>query len=340
MDSSGKDKSRLIGLDALRGIAILLVVIFHYLHDRILGGITNVIVGPFGLGGVTLFFLLSGFLIERHLARDGNLIRYFSRRLFRILPAYFICLAVILAIHVFTHTDRSWTPREIAINALLAQDVLGAPLMLGVIWTLLIEVKFYALAPFVKRAGPLALLLAPYLTIALNGAVFAARGEASNFLTYVTFCFLGMQFGPWNRGELPSYALVAVTAVAAAATYIFGTYYALGLTIFVIVNAAILAAALKRPIAVPVLPFFGNVSYSWYLYHAAVGYPLIAAVTAKTGSPFIAITLAAITGMLAAWISYAFIERPGITLGLRCETFLRLPPPRTGASVKREQQTV
>src|SRR6185312_15523312 len=137
------------------------------------------------------------------------------------------CLAVILTISVFTHTDRPWTLREIAINALLSQDVLGAPLMLGVIWTLLIEVKFYALAPFVKRAGPLALLLAPYLTIALNGAVFAARGEASNFLTYVTFCFLGMQFGPWNRGELPSYALVAVTAVAAAATYIFGTYYAL-----------------------------------------------------------------------------------------------------------------
>src|SRR5579872_4676254 len=138
------ERNHLASLDAVRGLAILLVIVFHYLHGRILGGVANVFVGPFGLAGVTLFFMLSGFLIERHLARDDNLVRYFSRRLFRILPAYFVCLAVIFANDAFTPGSRSWTLREVAINALLVQDMLGAPLMLGVIWTLLIEIKFYA----------------------------------------------------------------------------------------------------------------------------------------------------------------------------------------------------
>ncbi len=326
MQQPERNKIRLIGLDSARGLAIVLVVIFHYLHDRIFSGWANIIIGPFGLGGVTLFFMLSGFLIERHLASDRNLVRYFSRRIFRILPAYLVCIAVILIIDRLTPDGHKWTLREVTINALLLQDILGAPLMLGVIWTLLIEIKFYAVAPFVMRAGKITLRLAPYAAIAMNGVIFAHRGEASTFLTYLTFCFVGMQYGPWTRGEMSVPALLALLIVTAFATYLFGNYFAAGLAIFVIVDGLILAIALKWPIAFPMLSFFGRVSFSWYLYHAAIGYPLIVTLTAATaGAPeaaLIVVAAAVLATLAAAWISFMIFERSGIAFGHRCEKAL------------------
>ena len=319
MQISPSNRTRLSGLDSARGLAIILVVIFHYTHDRILGGVANIIVGPFGLGGVTLFFMLSGFLIERHLSRDSNLARYASRRIFRIMPAYFGCLAVILAIEPFLPNAHHWTLREIAVNVILLQDVLSAPLILGVIWTLLIEIKYYALAPLIMRAGPVAVRLAPWAAIGANLIIVAMRVEASNLLTYLIYCLIGMQFGPWQRGEMSNWALGLVVAFAAAATLRFSSYFAIGLAIFVVLDAVIMAFALTRQRGVPPLPFIGKISYSWYLYHAAIGYPIIALAPTGIG---VTIILATAASLFAAWLSFVALERPMINFGLRCEKYL------------------
>jgi peptidoglycan/LPS O-acetylase OafA/YrhL len=322
-DSSGK---RIAALDSARGLAIVLVVIFHFLYSHICDGWLKVIVGPFGLAGVTLFFMLSGFLIERHLARDANLIRYFSRRLFRIYPAYLVAIPVILAVEHITTGTNHWSPTQIVANALIIQDILNAPLMLGVFWTLLIEIKFYALAPFVKRAPPIVLRIAPYATIAANFGVLLMRGEASNLLTYITFCFVGMHFGLWVRSEMSALALGILVAVSAVSAFAFTNYFAFGLAIFVVLDAAILALALKQPVNVPPLPFLGRVSYSWYLYHAAIGFPLIATISSllpvEKGAVFVAVSTAVIVSLVTSWVSFILIERPVIAFGHQCEGFL------------------
>ncbi len=315
---------RLAALDSVRGLAILLVVIFHYLYNHISNVYLAAFVGPFGLGGVSLFFLLSGFLIERHLNYDDNLARYFSRRFFRIFPAYLTCLAIIFSIDAIAPNGRVWMPRDVGANAFLLQDLLGAPLMRGVIWTLLIEIKFYLLAPFVKRMGKAALRLAPCIVLLFNAGVVAFRGEASTLLTYLAFCLIGMQFGPWQRREISDYSLAALVVVTALATCAFGTYFNIGLGIFVVTNAAILALALRRPITIPLLPFIGRISYSWYLYHAAIGYPLMAALTASlqgldAAAVWMSILVTTAVTIAAAWASYAFLEVPAIALGRRIE---------------------
>jgi peptidoglycan/LPS O-acetylase OafA/YrhL len=335
MRDSFHDTTRLVALDAIRGLAILLVVIFHYLHDRLLGGLANIVVGPFGLGGVTLFFMLSGLLIERHLARGANLPRYVSRRLFRILPAYFSCLAVIFTIDRFAPEAHHWSLRDITINVALLQDIFHAPLMLGVIWTLLIEIKFYAVAPLVKRAGPVALAATPFLAIAANIGILATRGEASTLLTYLTFCFVGMQFGPWSRGEMPAWRLVATVVAAAGMAFICADYYAVGLAVFVATDAAILALALQHPLSPPLLPFLGRISYSWYLYHAAIGYPIIAAVMDIGRSAPLAVALATVAGLSTAWLSFAVIEKPLIAFGRKFDKHLSAPAPNPKVGSKR-----
>jgi peptidoglycan/LPS O-acetylase OafA/YrhL len=203
---------RIGALDSIRGIAILFVLVGHYLPFNLVQGSAALILSPFAQGGVILFFLLSGFLIDNNLARDGNLARYSLHRVFRIIPAYWVALAVILVFEGFITRERLFSAREVAINALLLNDIILAALMSGVFWTLLIESRFYIAAPVVKRLGERATFLLPFALVLLNLAVLATRHQSSNLLTYITYCFVGMQFSLWRRGEisLPQLAVVIV----------------------------------------------------------------------------------------------------------------------------------
>jgi peptidoglycan/LPS O-acetylase OafA/YrhL len=91
--------ARLRGLDLLRAVAILLVLMTHYSgfvsHEATFG-----VVGKVGWAGVDLFFVLSGYLIGNQLlapAAHGealSLKTFFMRRLLRTLPNYYVVLAV------------------------------------------------------------------------------------------------------------------------------------------------------------------------------------------------------------------------------------------------------
>ncbi len=93
-------KHRLPGLDTLRSIAIISVILYHYPKNEdqlYLRAITH-----YGWIGVDLFFVLSGFLIGgqafREIIAHGKLdtIRFYQRRFLRTLPSYYIILLITL----------------------------------------------------------------------------------------------------------------------------------------------------------------------------------------------------------------------------------------------------
>lgn len=89
-------------LDGLRGIAALMVVVFHFMYSdnvKYLGNIDSIKrYFEFGQHGVSLFFVLSGFVITRILIKKRNNKNYFNsfywRRVLRILPLYYFYLLV------------------------------------------------------------------------------------------------------------------------------------------------------------------------------------------------------------------------------------------------------
>lgn len=144
-------------LDGLRAWAIILVLITHLL--QVIPGLSLVrwnmeLLHPLfnGWVGVDLFFVLSGYLVGGQIiqALDANTFsfkKFYLRRTFRILPAYFTCLTL------FFLLQRLWP--EIGLSSDLASVVKNFSLMtdyfpsnMGVpSWSLAIEEKFYLLAP-------------------------------------------------------------------------------------------------------------------------------------------------------------------------------------------------
>ena len=162
-------------LDGLRGLAILLVVFYHYISGGFTpeGGLLDRFIRnffPLTWTGVDLFFVLSGFLIGGILIDCRNAENYFKtfyiRRICRILPLYFFWLALFFIlpwwfsprIHpewyatVFTqeipHFPK-WGYVFFLQNIYAAQTSLFGPYWMAVTWSLAIEEQFYLLLPLV-----------------------------------------------------------------------------------------------------------------------------------------------------------------------------------------------
>src|ERR1700722_13730876 len=99
----GEKTRRIPEVDGLRGIAILLILFFHYINNQLTGSAFRagkLLYGAtsFFWSGVDLFFVLSGFLIGTILLRNKGSDRYFStfymRRLVRIIPNYYLLITL------------------------------------------------------------------------------------------------------------------------------------------------------------------------------------------------------------------------------------------------------
>lgn len=155
------------GLDNIRAIAIVLVLLRHAVHfweQPFDGYFWNFWYN--GWLGVDLFFTLSGFLITYHLLlkwpkRDTKkyIYHYLAKRALRIVPLYIFILAVVcFNIVPFFEPSNVITPYTLLVHAAFLQDYISYANIIVSLWSLGVEEKFYLLAPlliyFVRRYNP------------------------------------------------------------------------------------------------------------------------------------------------------------------------------------------
>lgn len=196
-DRSVSRHSYITELDGIRGIAILMVLIWHYV-DCQGGGTIDSSLGLFARGtylfwsGVDLFFVLSGFLIGGILLdnyhADGCLRTFYVRRATRILPVYFLLLAAyFVARALLNHQRYDWLFDDVIPDAayltftqnfFMGQHNTCGGFFLGVTWSLAVEEQFYLALPAllmiagVSRFKQLIIVLAvsaPFLRLAVPG---------------------------------------------------------------------------------------------------------------------------------------------------------------------------
>ena len=180
-------KSRIPELDGLRGIAILLVLLYHYISIPPGQPPSPLLQGLFAIGwsGVDLFFVLSGFLIGGILLDVRQSPNYFKvfygRRFYRIVPLYYLWIGIYFIAASFWSNPETWRAIPIYVfflqnSAKINHAVLGTA-FLGGLWSLAVEEQFYLIIPsvirFLSRRGLLlilwsAIICAPVLRALLH----------------------------------------------------------------------------------------------------------------------------------------------------------------------------
>ena len=152
-------------LDTLRGLAILGVLLYHGLYwARDLSPFSPIqrrilSVASVGQFGVNLFFVLSGFLITGLLLDSKNrpdyYRRFYLRRALRILPAYYLTLAVLVFFHLISH---GFLVMSLLYSSNLSL-LFGIAMSYPVLWAVAVEQHFYIFWPVVvKRLSERALM--------------------------------------------------------------------------------------------------------------------------------------------------------------------------------------
>jgi peptidoglycan/LPS O-acetylase OafA/YrhL len=328
-------------IEGLRGVAVLLVVLFH-------AGLPV----PGGFIGVDVFFVISGFLITGLLLREHertgsiSFARFYARRIRRLLPAGVAVLAVTLlaAFLVVGPLDRAAVMQDGAAAALSVANLrfalaegdyftsISLPSPFLHFWSLAVEEQFYLVWPVVTlvilRGGRRRLAIALALIL---GASFAANVLVTYASTSWAFYSLPTRAWQLAAGGLLAVSWTWLVQLPRAVLALAGWIAALGL----VASAMLLGAGIPYPgvdafaptlfatlliaagaeawgpgliLSLPPLRWVGRISYSLYLWH----WPILVLVPIAIGEevPLAGRVLLALAAVAVAALSWRFIEEP------------------------------
>lgn len=280
--------SRLQELDALRGIAALIVVWFHYTiqYQELYGHVVPpALPFPPGRYGVQLFFVISGFVIFLTLTRASSWWDFAANRFSRLFPPYWVCIGLTFTfLTVMPMRDLNVSSHDALINLTMLQYWLQKPAVDGVYWTLTVELVFYGFVSVLHLTGLLrrvelwvgiwlALIYAVHLAVH-SGVNISPMIRTTLLLEHGHFFFAGVLF---HRMKSDGFSLVRwglLLACIAAAAYVRDLAHALALVAASLLFIAFITGRL-RWIALKPLLFLGEISYPLYLLHQHIGYALI-----------------------------------------------------------------
>ncbi|ROS72306.1 peptidoglycan/LPS O-acetylase OafA/YrhL [Curtobacterium sp. PhB130] len=331
-----RNAGRFALLDGLRFAAALTVVAFHFTARKTDAWATPVSeqspavfdLTKYGVFGVDLFFVISGFVILMT-AWGRPLHQFVSSRVSRLYPAYWVC--VLLTAGVLVFNGAHWfTTSDVLINLTMAQEAFNVPHIDGVYWTLWVEMRFYALMAVFVIVGISERRLIAFSVLWPVAAAIAEKTQL-DFVAYVLVwqhaaLFAGgmMLFVIVRNGHSfvrwlavgTDLLLALATSAPEAAQRILGTtgsgvpsLAAIGCVLLCFVAVALVTMTRLRRVNWKWLSVLGALTYPLYLLHEQIGWAVIEH-TQQLGWFPAALLAAAIALGLAAAVHF-LVERPG-----------------------------
>lgn len=314
------------GLDGLRGVAVLLVLLAH-------GEVPET--NAAGIVGVTVFFVLSGFLITTLLLEETDrtgkvsFLGFYERRARRLLPALVVTVAIAVTIGAFVDGfapwNQTWGTLLYANNWVLAGDV-ELRNALSHTWSLSIEEQFYFVAPLMVlalRRRPHALLAASVVGVAvvvglrlillvdglgknLGHLYYGTDTRADALLIGVGLaaaCRIRPLRAPNHMGLAAAYAILVLCVLMGV--YSDGAMLLLPILVGY-ATVSLLCHGIHGGFRAPWLQWVGRRSYGIYLYH----FPIVVALkNAEVPWPVI-LPIVVPTSLAIAAFSWRYLERP------------------------------
>lgn len=356
--------SRIEFLDSIRGLAALAVLLSHFISVYGLppgwGDLVTRTPIPAlwdGFAAVSMFFVLSGFVLSRKAFNPSlehephtELLPYFINRLFRIGPPY-ACAVVVSAIGMRWFFDMrgiwppptDWvsdfwhhqlSPRQLLEDALLLEQK-NEHRLVPQGWTLAVELKFSLLIPFfvlIAKNGIRWLVCFAFLSLALLQVQYFLFHFILGIVLAVLFGRrpdFGKGVGSKERIMIFAAGLALYTSNAwLGSRFGWSETPRIGFCITGIGSAFLLAGCLLSPRVQQVLSmksarFLGRISYSFYLLHILVIFSVTPVILRaidwhhEVGTRVIALGSTIAITILVSIVFYTWVEVPSIAVGRR-----------------------
>ncbi len=328
-------------LDAMRAIAVLLVVLGHGVAASPLARSIPFDIWIPGRFGVLLFFVHTSLVLMSSLERQGHRVDwvwiFYVRRAFRIYPLAIVCILVVVGLAIPAGVGANGLTLHFAVvslktlvsNLLLAQNLTASPDVMGVLWSLPLEVQMYLLLPLCylvarKRSWNMAVLVLLFMLAGYAVADAPVHGiwRLSVFIFGPCFCGGVVAYHILRRGftpRIPAWAWIptmCTIAVGFIATHPDAHRPFLGWLPCLALGLLIpQVRELRESVFTDVAHWVAKYSYGIYLVHV----PLLWVWTVPFGnlpSPIRWISWIATTGALSVGLFFV-VEQPMIRLGGR-----------------------
>lgn len=358
MEVSAPRRGKVAGIEAARGVAAVLVILYHVSFHIFANFKTSVLFDLFHFGhsGVDLFFTISGFIILYvhwdDVGRRDRVRHYAWRRFTRLMPTYWIALIISTCMTGFGH--HGWPSEQTVLWSITLLPA-NTNLIMGIAWTLRLEVFFYMyFAVLITNLRIGLVLLAAWLVLVVTSATLGVRagGLAGEFTaSFDLSFFMGMLVAyllratdfVWpSRLWIAGLVLFALTAACEDLGLING-YLPLARLCYGVPSAIIilgLAANERGRIAqIPrVLQNLGAASYSLYLFQfvfiGVLWHLLRITSLSRHLPPSIQFVLLAGAAVVGGLLTHRFVEKP---LMRACRSMGRRTWSRPGDLVAQER---
>jgi peptidoglycan/LPS O-acetylase OafA/YrhL len=320
------NSERIAYLDGHRGVAILLVALYHAYarwptYVPYGTRFSDFPIFKYGNLGVELFFLLSGFVILMTLEKCATPLAFMVRRWLRLFPAMLICSFFVFFTASFfperpggAPTWESLLPGLTFVDHSWWRVMLGRPIgsIEGAFWSLYVEFKFYVFAAVVYYwRGRNVLIGALLLLFLVASAIRAAHdvlGVSNLPLLYAVSDVMSIRYFGWfasgaafyvywQTSSKPWFAIAMITVLlcAVSESALELPRFIAALAVSCLFAASLTAELIQRILRNRFFQFFGAISYPFYLMHEGMMISMIIKLgRALDGIPMLLLPLPAI----------------------------------------------
>lgn len=330
-----KTNYRFEELDALRGIAAIVVLLHHFLYvysQRYGYDSFNFFQGvdisnSLGRYGVELFFMISGFVISMSLENKRGIRYFFISRFSRLFPTFWFCLFFTISFKLIFDPFANFTLSNIVANVTMIPLFFWEKPVDGSYWTLMYELFFYSIIAIAyKVTHKHYLILLSFLILAgvillfsgvtpreTRTAYFLLIPHGQLFLAGVMFYQLWLSNVKGDKCGLLKSSLVAILFIQWSLSFI-GTdrlnFVSSAMITLFFATFLLMINGKLRFIANSALTWAGTISYSLYLIHQEVGYIVIQKLIRHSVNEVFAIVLAIIFVFFLSFIINRLVEKP------------------------------
>ncbi len=320
---------RLIEVDALRGLAAISVVLFHFtskFQDLYPGGGMPAYSFLHGHYGVNLFFVISGFVIFMTLDKTLHPMDFVVSRFSRLFPAYWAAIFLTFAVcHILGLPGKLVGLGSAVANMIMIHGLFRVPHVDGVYWTLEVELLFYFAMFALYRLGALNKVHLLLFGLLLGRLVyFLAEQWYAVSLPWLLYRILILQYIPWfalgiavyqvsNRQRCGSWRWPLATSILAVGVLFVCESNQAAFLAVVFASSVYFAANGYVPILkFSPLVWLGTISYPLYLLHENIGWAVQLKMLSFGASMDITVVGALLVSLVLSTVVAKLVEKPAM----------------------------